>query len=325
MKNQTLNEKKKNIISFIFKAKSIEKNIIKYPVEDSNKFLVKEENKKYTDPLTLKQENIPSNLRGTKYYMNYLYNIHDKDLKVKDNFIINHWEDEVLGKKEKLIKIKPLPERLEAFYVFNDKKLKLKKYKYMYYNDEERDNENENDLSYVTLNLKYLPLNVLALTSKRQRDFGKFAMKKEINQGALSFRPDTMFLSTTAATNYQQLNYTKTRCGKTTSNQIRSKGVLMMSSAFAENDIIQDEIKYKRNACERIYKKLDEFNYLTLSHYFLNETKLYYLFIDAKKQKEMINNIKDNNRKKCDRINVRDEILKIMRFDLETNSRRYIR
>ena len=69
LENQNLTRKisiqnsvtKKTINSFIFKAKSIDKNINKYPKENSNKFLVKEENKEYTDPLTVKQELIPSN------------------------------------------------------------------------------------------------------------------------------------------------------------------------------------------------------------------------------------------------------------------------
>ena len=86
---------------FIFKAKSIEKNAIKYPKEDSKRYQIREENKVYTDPLTVTQELIPDNLRGKKYYLNYLYNIYDKDLKVKDNFKIDHWEKEILGNKEK--------------------------------------------------------------------------------------------------------------------------------------------------------------------------------------------------------------------------------
>ena len=56
------NNQKKNKNSkggfYIFKAKSIEKNIIKYPYENSNDFLVPEENKPYTDPLTIRQESI---------------------------------------------------------------------------------------------------------------------------------------------------------------------------------------------------------------------------------------------------------------------------
>ena len=320
--NNNNNEQKQT--NFIFKAKSIDKNINKYPSENSNKYLVKEENKEYTDPLTVKQEHIPTNLRGTKYYMNYLYNIHDKDLKVKDNFTVDHWEDEILKNKQNIIKIKPLPKRLEAFYVFNNKNLKLKKYKYIHYNDE-KENENENDLSYLTINLKYLPLNVLALISKRLRDFGKYAMKKEneINQGALSFRPDSNYLSTTAA-NIQQSNYYKTRSGRTTTLKIRNKGSLMMSSAFSDNNQIQSEIRSKKMVFEKIYNILLKFNYLTLSYYFLREQELYLKFIDSKKKDEILNNIKEKNRKKYNRLNVKKEVEKIQIFDLKTNSNRYI-
>ena len=53
-KHETKNNNKG--IDYTFKAKSIEKNIIKYPVEHSNDFLVKEENRPYIAPLTIVQE-----------------------------------------------------------------------------------------------------------------------------------------------------------------------------------------------------------------------------------------------------------------------------
>ena len=324
IKSSTLNNRNKNNSTncFIFKAKSIEKNINKYPVENSNKYLIKEENKEYTDPLTVKQEHIPYNLRGTKYYMNYLFNIHDKDLKVIDNFKIDHWEDEILRNNKRIIKLKPLPERKDAFFVFNDKELKLKKYKYLNYEDEQF---NENELSYLTNKLKYLPLNVLALTSRRLRDFGKYAAKKDINPGVLGFRPDSGFLSTTYNKNNSSHNYFVSRYGRNTSNKLKSKATLMLSSAFIDNDLLQGEVRTKRNTLQKMYKKIDEFNYLTLSHYFLQEEKLYSVLFDNKKKEEIINNIRDNNRKKYNRLNVKKEYENITLFDLKTNSRRYIK
>jgi len=101
-RNDSKKDKKK---SYGFKAKSIEKNIDKYPVEDSNKYLIKEINRPYTDPLTIQQDMIPQNLRGKKYYMNYMNNIIDKDLKVKDQFKVDHWKGEVLGKQIKYIHV----------------------------------------------------------------------------------------------------------------------------------------------------------------------------------------------------------------------------
>ena len=67
--NKEDNEVNKNKNSYIFKAKSIKKNLDKYPVEDSNKFLIKKVNRPFTDPLTIKQESITDNLRWRKYYM----------------------------------------------------------------------------------------------------------------------------------------------------------------------------------------------------------------------------------------------------------------
>ena len=67
------------------------------------------------------------------------------------------------------------------------------------------------------------------------------------------------------------------------------------------------------------------FNYLTLSHYFLKESNLYYKFLDNKRKEEILNNIKDNNRKKYNRLNVKNEIENILLFDIKTNSKRYIK
>lgn len=61
--NQAEHIQSKNKNNYIFKAKSIEKNLDKFPVENSNKFLIKEVNRPYTDPLTIKQESITDNLR----------------------------------------------------------------------------------------------------------------------------------------------------------------------------------------------------------------------------------------------------------------------
>ena len=315
--NQSSTFNKKSNNSFIFKAKSIDKNKYKYPTENSNKYLVKEENKVYTDPLTVKQEQIPSNLRGKKYYLNYLYNIHDKDLKVKDNFTIDHWEYEVLKNKIKTIQRKALPERLEAYFVFNDQKLNLKKYKYIYYNDYEF---KDNELTFLTIKLNYLPLNVLALVPVRLRDFGKFILKNEFNTGGvLSCRPNSCYLST-LETNKTQLNAYKSHSGRNSSKKLRSEGSLMMSSAFNDNNIIQDEIRLKKNVLEKIYKKIDDFNYLTLSHYFFEEDKLFLKFIDNKKREEYINKIRESNRKKYNRLNVKKEVENIKIFDYKTNS-----
>ena len=114
--NKEDNEVNKNKNSYIFKAKSIKKNLDKYPVEDSNKFLIKKVNRPFTDPLTIKQESITDNLRWRKYYMNYLYNIMDEDLKVKDTSKVGKWINEILAKQNTHIYKRPLPENKEAFF-----------------------------------------------------------------------------------------------------------------------------------------------------------------------------------------------------------------
>ena len=317
--NQNIGLKKKNDF-YIFKAKSIEKNIDKYPKENSNTFLVKEENKPYTDPLTIQQEAIPDNLRGKKYYMNYLYNISDKDLKVKDTFKVDHWANEILGKKEKFIYKKPLPESKEAFFVFNDKKLNLKKYKYLQHKDFEY---SDNECAFLTHKLKYLPSSVLETMPKRLRNFGKYVdgKEKEIKIGTLGTKPNSMNIINA---NKSQVISTNTRSGKTFSTSIKNKSTLLMSSAFTNYHKTQEEIKYIKSLHEKVYKKIDEFNYNTLANYFCDEENLYSKFIEDKKKEEKLKELETINNEKQNKLIVKDEITSIKIYDLKTNSRRYV-
>ena len=339
--NKSLTSKVKDNF-FIFKAKSIDKNIKKYPIENSKTYIVNEENKENKDLLTTQQELIPINLRGKKYYMNYLYNIMDIDLKVKDNFTVNHWKDEIYGIKKRFFKMVSLPPRTDAFFVFNDKNLKLKKYKYIYYTDYKF---KKNELSYLTTKLKYLPLNVLVLMPKRLRNFGKYASKQNMNllmlndhinisqskqsyekigKSPLNFFPNSVFLSTIGYTN-QPTEIVRSNTKYTTSKKNTSKGNLTMSSAYSKNYVIQKEISFKKEIFDKMYKKLKEFNYLALSHYFLNEDKLLLKFMDSKRQEELVNTNKEKNRKKYNRMKIKNEVDNILLYDYKTNSHIYVK
>ena len=314
-KKETKKDEKK---SYGFKAKSIEKNIDKYPVEDSNKYLIKEINRPYTDPLTIKQESITDNLRGKKYYMNYLYNILDKDLKVKDTFRVDQWANQILGKKEKYIIKKPLPESVEAFFVFNDKKLNLKKYKYLHHKDFEY---SDNECAYLSHNLKYLPKSVLEIMPIRLRNYGKYVSGKKVSFGTLGTRPDAMNIT---HVNKSQVAHTNTRSGKTFSTSMKSKSRIITSSAFTNHYKTIEQVKYKKGLHEKIYKKVNQLNYRTLSNYFTDEQKIYAEFIDDKKKEEAMKELEKQNNEKQNRLEVKSEIAKIEKFDLQTNSRRYI-
>ena len=302
-----------------FKAKSIEKNIIKYPVEHSKDFLVKEENRPYSAPLTIVQEGVPDNYRGKKFYMNYLYNILDKDLKVKDTFNVGHWSKEIFGKKDKYFKLKDLPEIIEPLFVFNDKKLNLKKYLYMYHKDKIFD---EDDFSILTHNLKYLPNNVLQIMPIRLRNYGKYFMGKEINAGALGNKTNSGNLMTFSKK--YQTNTGNSRSGKNSTNVLKNKSNLIISSSFSNHNRAQEEIKMNRGLFERIYKNIDTLNYRTLEHYFLNEEKLKDKFYDQKKKEDKIKELRDYNKSKQNRLDVKSEITNIALFDHKTNSRRYV-
>ena len=304
---------------YIFKAKSIEKNKDKYPKENTNEFLVREENKPYKDPLTVKQEGIPDNLRGKKYYLNYLLNISDKDLKVKDHFNVEHWSNEILGNKIKYFKKKPLPESEEAFFVFNEKKLNLKRYKYFFHKDFEY---KDDECSYLTHHLKYLPRSILETMPKRIRNFGKYAVGKEVKLGTLG--NNSTLLTANTSQNKSQIKSFNSRSGKSFTNNQRNKSSLITNSSFVNHYKTQEEIKYKRNLYERSFKKLDELNYRTLSNFFTEEEKFLDKLVDEKKRDERIKKIEMSNNLKENRLEVKSEILNIKMYDLKTNSSRYV-
>ena len=305
---------------YIFKAKSIEKNIDKYPRQNTQDFLIREENKPYKDPLTIQQENIPDNLRGKKYYLNYLFNISDKDLKVKDHFKVDHWSNEILGNKKKFIKKKALPESVEAFFVFNDKKLNLKRYKYFYHKDFEYKDE---ECSFLSHHLKYLPRCILETMPLRIRNFGKYAVGKEIKFGVLNNK-GTLLLNQTNINNASQIKNFNTKSGKTHTNSVRNKSSIIMSSYFANHYKAQEDIKYKRTLFEKAYRKIDELNYRTLSTYFTEEEKFFSKLIDDKKRAEKIRQKEIFNNEKQNRIEVKSEITNIKIYDVKTNSSRYV-
>ena len=304
---------------YIFKAKSIEKNINKYPKQDTNQFLVKEENKPYKDPLTIQQEAIPDNLRGKKYYLNYLYNISDKDLKVKDAFKVDRWSDEILGIKKQYIKKKPLPESTLAFFVFNDKKLNLKRYKYFHHKDLEYKDE---ECSYLTHHLKYLPRTILETMPVRIRNFGKFADGKVVKLGPLGNK--STILSNEFIQNKSQIKSFDPRSGKAFASSLRNKSTIVTNSSFANHYKVQEEVKYRKNLFERGYKKLDELNYRTLSTYFTEEEKFFSKLLDEKRNLEKIRELEIYNNEKENRLEVKGEIMNIEIYDLKTNSRRYV-
>ena len=251
--------------------------------------------------------------------MNYLYNILDKDLKVKDNFGVRHWEKEIYGRKDKYFKIKQLPESVEAFFVFNDKKLNLKKYSYIYHKDKIIE---ENQFSVLSNNLKYLPNNVLQLLPMRLRDFGKFFIGKDISSGTLGNKTNSMSLMTFGAKK-QSINLNP-RSGKNSSTVLKNKSNLVISSSFMNHNKTQEDIKQHKGLYERIFKKVDEINYRTLSHYFLNEEELIDNFLDQKKKEEKMKELLDYNKSKENRLEVKSEIVSIELFDYKSNSKRYV-
>ena len=298
-----------------FKSHSIDKNLFKYPMAESNELIVEEQNKKSTETLTPQQELISQNWRSRKFYMNYLYNIQQKEIKVKDNFKIDQWKGEILGKQKPTIKRKKLPESIEAVFVFNDKELNLKKYKYLY---NKKFEYLDNECAYLTHNLKNLPINILEIMPVRMRDFGKYAVGKEIDLGALASRSGSRSNSLSTS------RMTGTQSTYASSGINRTKSTLCAGSAFSLGHKIQDDMKYKKGLYEKIYKKIEDFNYMTLSHYFNEEDNLYLKMTDDKHREEKEKEEEEYNRAKESSLEVKTEVRNIRVFDIKTNSARYV-
>ena len=114
------------------------------------------------------------------------------------------------------------------------------------------------------------------------------------------------------------------RSGKNTSTVLKNKSNLVISSSFMNHYKTQEEIKIHKGLYERIFKQIEELNYRTLSHYFLNENELYNKFLDDKTKEEKMMEILDYNKSKENRLEVKSEMVSIELFDYKSNSRRYV-
>jgi len=144
----------------------------------------------------------------------------------------------------------------------------------------------------------------------RMRDFGKFAVRKEINMGTLSSKGTSSSIITKSNL-YKSKALTKSN---------RSKSTLILENGFVNHHRVTDELKYKKGFYEKIYKKIDEFNYKTLSNYLDNDESLYFKLTDEKRREEKMKEKEESNKEKDSKI----EIKNIKIFDLKTNSHGYI-
>ena len=144
----------------------------------------------------------------------------------------------------------------------------------------------------------------------RMRDFGKFAIGKEINMETLSSKGTSSSIITKS-------NISKS---KTITKSNRSKSILILENGFVNDHRVTNGLKYKKGFYEKIYKKIDEFNYKILSNYFDNDESLYYKLTDEKRREEKMKEKEESNKEKDSKI----EIKNIKIFDLKTNSHGYI-
>ena len=302
--NSNINDKE---IALLYKSPSIDKNEHKYPRKNTTKFIVEERNEKITQTLTPQQELISDNWRSRKYYMNYLYNIKQHDVKVKDTFNIGYWKPDILGHEQNTIPNKQLPESSDAIYVFNDKKLNLKQYRYITYKQHEF---KENEIAYLTNNLKNFPLNVLSLMPPRLRNYGSYAVGKEINLGNLQTSTLMHNSSSTSKVNHSTNKGKSSYTHSTIVNLPPPKG--------------SDESKYRKGLHEKVFRLVGDFNYKTLHNYFLEEERLYGKIMDDVHKDTRAKEIIEGNREKYNVLQVKESVRDVKIFDLRTNSVRYV-
>ena len=70
---------------------------------------------------------------------------------------------------------------------------------------------------------------------------------------------------------------------------------MILSSGFANSRKTMEDVNYKKNILEKIYKKVDEFSYKTLVQFYLIDDEIYKKFIDQKKVEERLLEIESCN------------------------------
>ena len=117
---------------------------------------------------------------------------------------------------------------------------------------------------------------------------------------------------------------TNSRSGETYSNVNRNSSSIILSSLFANNRKTMEDVNSKKNANGKIYKKLNEFSYKTLAHFFLLDDEINNKFLGQRRVEERFSEIETFNRDKQNRLEVKSEVENIKIFDIKTNSVRYV-
>ena len=299
------------------RSKSINKTEYKYAYlinidpysNQSNTDLVEKEEKKFENLKVL------DHLTLYRKYMKYMNIIINKDFKVLDNFSVDDFAEDVMGKTENNIEIKPKNIEIDPIKIFNRKILNLKTNRYIKYipNIISKD-----DLIYIKNNLKYLSFNILNNMDLKTKDFRNaseyYNLKKNIKNTTINLNGNTTGFKKSIKLNTDRLS--KTRSMVNSNNTIhRSFSVISNSSSK----------KIKRNVLNEI-QKIKEKNMMKIYSDFLKlstENKIIHLL-----DKDKINVKNDFIPKividlETKQEDIRNKIDKIRKYDLETNSRKY--
>lgn len=321
---------------------SIKKNGFKFPgIEKNLNFpdtmlptITKEQNRKKSFYYFYSQEPIAEQLTQYRKYMRYVNFCMDKDFKIQDEFKVDDFIEDVMGKNYKeILNNKKKQVDIDPFKIFNNSKLQIKTSSYLKYIPIDKENI---EYKQIINNLKFLTPKTFLKMSDKNTNF-RLALKNHMRANQMANRVVVLrgnLVDKNITSSHKITEFSKIRTEYENIGSVhKSRSLLTLSSATNLN---KKNLKVIENLMKNDKKKIFD-NFISLDY----SKKIEYLFTDDKllnynphsgpNNNPPPNNPKENNYYRpqikleinSDNFDVRNRIKNIRNFDAEMNTRKY--
>lgn len=285
---------------------------------DKDKANIKKLIDKNNNPFDNIRRKEKDHLQNYRKYMKYLNFIINKDFSVIDNFSVDDFLSDVIGKVENTHHQSNKIFELDPIKMFNKKNLNLKTNTYIKYKSIPIIEDN---LIEIKNNLKSLPSNVLSEMDSKTKDFRYLSQKNQNNNPLVKTITVDANLKTRVSSKKNVDIYSKSRSqitGVSTLHKSRSM-ISNSSSGLIKKNVLKE---IQMNLEKNITRAFEDFKALNLKHKIKQ-------FFDKDKYQRFTENDKGNNIAKIkldfdvNKEDIKNKIEKIRNYDLETNTVKY--
>lgn len=289
-------------------------------LNDKEKANLKKSLLKNSNPFDLLRRKEKDHLQNYRKYMKYLNFIINKDFAVIDNFPVDDFYSDVMGKKESAHYQANKNFELDPIKIFNQKTLNLKTNRYIKYKIMPII---EDDLFGIKNNLKMLPLNVLCEMDSKTKDFRLLYTKERQNLPSSLSRTITVDGNPNAKISSKKNvdRFSKTKLVTTGTSTLHKSTSMISNSSFG---LVKKKVlkEIQMNVEKNMARAYDD--YLALA----NKLKIKQFF-EKDKYQRLAESDKNNNIAKIkidvdlNKEDIKNKIEKIRNYDTETNTHKY--